>query len=62
LLPSPLISFPEGYIIFTLRSDVYHKSGFKEKQATLESTGMWNQVEVSEKFQALPKGEQDAFH
>ncbi|HEX79086.1 MAG TPA: class I SAM-dependent methyltransferase [Dehalococcoidia bacterium] len=56
------ITRPEGYIIFTLRPDVYHKSGFKEKQAALESMGIWKLVEVSEKFQTLPKGEPEVFH
>lgn len=56
------ITRPGGYIIFTLRCDVYQSHGFKEKQAALESAGRWQLVEVSEKFQALPKGEPDIFH
>jgi len=51
-----------GYIIFTLRPDVYESYGFKEKQAALESDGKWKLVEVSEKFQPLPKGEPDVYH
>lgn len=56
------ITRPNGYIIFTLRPDVYEKSGFKEKQAALEAEGKWKLVEVSNKFQTLPKGEPDVFH
>jgi len=51
-----------GYIVFTLRPDVYEKNGFKEKQAALESEGKWKFVETSEKFQTLPKGEPDVYH
>ena len=56
------ITKPGGYIVFTLRPDVYEDSGFKETQAALESAGKWKLVEVSEKFQALPKGEPDIYH
>ena len=56
------ITRPNGYIIFTLRPDVYDESGFKEKQAALEAEGRWKLVEVSDKFQTLPKGEPDVFH
>jgi len=51
-----------GYIVFTLRPDVYEGNGFKEKQGALESEGKWKLVEVSEKFQVLPKGEPDVYH
>jgi len=53
---------PGGYIAFSLRPDVYENSGFKEKQTALESEGKWKLVEVSEKFQPLPKGEPDVYH
>jgi SAM-dependent methyltransferase len=56
------ITKPGGYIIFTLRLDVYEAHGFKEKQANLEAEGKWKLAEVSEKFQALPKGETDLYH
>ena len=56
------ITKPNGYIIFTLRPDVHEKQGFKEKQTKLESTGTWELVEVSNKFQTLPKGEPDVYH
>ncbi len=53
---------PGGHIVFTLRPDVYETYGFKEKQAALETKGKWKLVEVSEKFQAIPKGEPDLYH
>ena len=56
------ITRPGGYIVFTLRPDVYENDGFKEKQAALEAEGKWKLAEMSEPFQALPKGEPDIFH
>lgn len=56
------ITRPGGYIVFTLRPDVYESYGFKEKQAALEEAGKWKLVEVSEKLQLLPKGEPDVYH
>lgn len=53
---------PGGYIVFSLRPDVYRESGFKEKQDALESEGKWKLAEVSEAFQLLPKGEPDVYH
>lgn len=53
---------PGGHIIFTLRPDVYESCGFKEKQAALGAENRWRLIEVSEKFQALPKGEPDVYH
>ena len=51
-----------GHVIFTLRPDIYESGGFKEVQQALESAGKWKQVELSEPFQALPKGEPDVLH
>ncbi|MFC1977919.1 class I SAM-dependent DNA methyltransferase [Chloroflexota bacterium] len=56
------ITRPNGYIVFSLRPDVYRDSGFKEKQDNLEAAGNWKLVEVSEEFQPLPKGEPDVYH
>lgn len=56
------ITRPGGYIVFTLRSDVYESYRFKEKQLALESEGKWKLVEVSEKVLVLPKGEPDVYH
>ena len=51
-----------GYIVFSLRPDIYIDSGFKEKQDGLESAGSWQLKEVSEYFKPLPKGEPDVYH
>jgi len=56
------ITRPDGYIVFSLRPDVYEEGGFKEKMAELENEGRWELVEVSEKKQVLPKGEPDVYH
>ena len=53
---------PGGYIVFSLRPDVYQDGGFKEKMTELEKAGKWELVEISEKKQVLPKGEPDVFH
>ena len=51
-----------GYVVFTLRPDVYQDSGFKEKQDALAAAGKWRLTEVSERFQPLPKGEPEVLH
>jgi SAM-dependent methyltransferase len=56
------ITRPGGYIVFSLRPDVYEESGFKEKQESLETAGKWKLLEVSEEFPPLPKGEPDVYH
>lgn len=56
------ITKPGGYIVFSLRPDVYRNSGFKEKQDESEAEGKWRPVAVSEEFKTLPKGEPDIYH
>jgi len=56
------VTKPDGYIVYTLRPDVYRDHGFKEKHEALEAEGKWILAEVSEEFQTLPKGEPDAYH
>jgi hypothetical protein len=56
------ITRPGGYVIFSLRPDVYETAGFKEKQAALESESKWKLIEESEKFKPLPKGEPEVYH
>jgi len=56
------VTKPGGYIVFSLRPDVYEGSGFKEKMTELETAGKWEFAEVSEKKQVLPKGEPDVYH
>jgi ubiquinone/menaquinone biosynthesis C-methylase UbiE len=51
------VTRPNGFILFSLRPDVYLENGFKEKQDSLEAEGKWRLVEVSEPLQLLPKGE-----
>ena len=51
-----------GYVIFSLRPDVYESAGFKEKQSELESAGKWKLVEAGERFQPLPRGEPEVLH
>ncbi len=56
------ITRPGGYIVFSLRPDVYENNGFREKMTELEKSGKWELAEVSEKKQVLPKGEPDVYH
>ncbi len=51
-----------GYIVFSLRPDVYLQYGFKEKQAELEASGKWKLAEVSPEVKLLPKGEPEVTH
>ena len=39
-----------GYIIFTVRADLYVHNGFKDKQDALESEGKWKLVDATEPF------------
>jgi SAM-dependent methyltransferase len=56
------ITRPGGYVVFSLRPDIYETAGFQEKQAELESQGKWHLAEETEKFQPLPKGEPEVYH
>ncbi len=56
------VTKPGGYIVFTLRPDLYEEGEFKEKQEALEAEGKWKLVEKSESIQLLPRGEPDVFH
>jgi predicted TPR repeat methyltransferase len=47
------VSKPGGYVIFSVRTDVYVEGGFKEKQEALEREGRWQLVEVTEPFSHL---------
>ena len=46
-----------GYIMYTLRTDLYEGAGFREKNENLEKAGKWTLVEKGAEIQALPKGE-----
>ena len=47
---------PDGWVIFSVRDDVYRKEGFEEKQALLEEEGRWLRVTMSEAFRPFPSG------
>ena len=56
------ITRQDGYVVFSLRVDLYEEGGFKEHQSTLEESGKWKLAELSEPFQPLPKGEPEMMH
>lgn len=56
------ITKPQGYIVFTIRTDVYLENGFKEKQAEVESNKLWKLIEISDEFPPLPVGEPEVLH
>jgi SAM-dependent methyltransferase len=56
------ITKPQGHIVFTIRTDVYLKNGFKEKQKEMESKKLWEIVDVSDEFHPLPTGEPEVLH
>jgi predicted TPR repeat methyltransferase len=47
---------PGGWVIFSVRDDVYRNEGFEEKQASLETDGRWRRVTMSKAFQPFPAG------
>ena len=51
------ITRPGGFIVFSLRVDVYEEGGFKEHLAEMEDEGKWKLAELSDPFHSLPKGE-----
>lgn len=56
------ITKPGGYIVFSLRTDVYQDNGFKEYQSGMETVGKWKLAEATDPFQPLPKGEPEVYH
>lgn len=56
------ITKPNGFIIFSVRADVYLNQGFKEKQDSLEKEGKWQLIEKTEPFQALPLGNSEIYN
>ena len=48
---------PGGWVIFSVRDDVYRNEGFEEKQAALENEGRWRKATMSEAFQPFPAGD-----
>ena len=47
---------PDGWVIFSVRDEVYWEEGFEQKQASLEGEGRWRRVTMSEAFQPFPAG------
>jgi len=56
------ITKPGGFIVFSLRTDVYQDNGFKEYQSGLEVAGKWKLAEATDPFQPLSKGEPEVYH
>jgi predicted TPR repeat methyltransferase len=48
---------PGGWLVFSVRADVYENGGFQEKQAALEEAGAWEQVRMSVAFRPFPAGD-----
>lgn len=47
------VTKPGGYMVFSVRTDVYEDGGFKEKQEALQREGKWQLVEMTEPFAHL---------
>ena len=47
---------PGGWVIFSVRDDVYRDEGFEEKQASLENDSSWRRVEMSDAFRPFTAG------
>ncbi len=56
------VAKPGGYLVYTLRPDLYETDGFREKHAKLEAAGKWKLAEVTDPIQFLPIGEPDITH
>jgi len=53
------ITKPGGYIIYSLRTDLYEGAGFKEKNDRLAQLDKWTLVEKGDEIQGLPKSASD---
>ena len=51
-----------GFIVFSLRVDVYEEGGFREYQVGMEDSGKWKLAEVSDPSHPMPKGEPEVVH
>ena len=56
------VTRPGGFVIFTLRPDLYESAGFREVREELEAAGRWELVNMGKPVQALPKGEPEVLH
>jgi predicted TPR repeat methyltransferase len=48
------VTKPGGYVIFSVRTDVFVDGGFQEKQEAFEREGRWQLVEMTDPFAHLP--------
>ena len=55
------VTKPSGHIIYTLRTDLYEKAGFKDKNNSLAQLGKWILVEKGNEIKGMPKGEPDIY-
>ena len=57
------ITKPDGFVVFSLRQDMYTPgSEFEQQQTEMETQGIWSLAEATEPFRGLPKGEPDVYH
>ncbi len=57
------ITKPGGFVVFSLRADMYSTgSEFEQQQTKMENQGIWSLVEATDPFLGLPKGEPDVYH
>ena len=56
------VTRPGGFVIFTLRPDLYENAGFREVREELEAAGRWELVKIGKPVQAMPKGEPEVLH
>ena len=56
------ITKPGGFIVFSLRTELYGEGGFRETLADLEAAGRWCLAERSEPYQPLRKGAPEVVH
>lgn len=53
---------PGGFLVLTIRTDIFEQLGFHYKENELVFSGKWELLEVSEPEQFLAKGEPDILH
>ncbi len=56
------VTRPGGHVVFTLSAPVYEAGGFKEKLDALGSAGLWQAVDVTRPWQALPNAPAEHAH
>lgn len=55
------VTKPGGYVLYTLRTDLYEAAGFKAQNDALLQAGKWVFIERGKEIQGLPKGEPDVY-